>query len=91
MLFSKYSELNQDIFTTDVEPEPILDIDDIAYNKTEGLSLSPEKVGYLDLAVKIARKLTPRFSSHKRIQSTCRHKIFNRKIVLWCEDLRYSN
>jgi phosphoribosylformylglycinamidine synthase len=30
MLSQKYSELNQDIFTTDVEPEPILDIDDIA-------------------------------------------------------------
>jgi hypothetical protein len=29
-------ELNQDIFTTDVEPEPILDIDDIAaYNKAK--------------------------------------------------------
>jgi phosphoribosylformylglycinamidine synthase len=49
-----------------------LDIDDIVATIAEGLSLSPEEVGYLDdLAVKIARKLTDsRFSfSHKLIQS----------------------
>jgi phosphoribosylformylglycinamidine synthase len=46
--------LNQTIFTIDIAPEAILDIDDIAaYNKQEGLSLSPEEVEYLDnLAVK---------------------------------------
>jgi hypothetical protein len=55
--FAKYAELNQTIFTIDIAPEAILDID-AAYNKQEGLSLSPE-VEYLDnLAVKIGRKLT---------------------------------
>jgi phosphoribosylformylglycinamidine synthase len=72
----KYSELNQDIFTTDVEPEPILDIDDIAvYNKSRFV-LSPEEVGYLDdLAVKISRKLTDsRFFAFSQANSEhCRH------------------
>ena len=45
MLSQKYSELNQSIFTINVLPEAILDIEDIAaYNKSEGLSLSPEEV-----------------------------------------------
>jgi phosphoribosylformylglycinamidine synthase len=35
----KYAELNQTIFTIDIAPEAILDIDNIAaYNKQEGLS-----------------------------------------------------
>jgi phosphoribosylformylglycinamidine synthase len=86
MLSQKYSELNQDIFTTDVKPEPILDIDDIAaYNKSEGLSLSPEEVGYLDdLSVKIARKLTDSeiFAFSQANSEHCRHKIFNGKFVI---------
>ena len=43
MLSQKYSELNQEIFTINIKPEPILEIEDIAsYNKKEGLSLSDE-------------------------------------------------
>jgi len=86
MLSQKYSELNQDIFTTNVTPEPILDIDDIAaYNKSEGLSLSPEEVEYLDnLAVKIGRKLTDSeiFAFSQANSEHCRHKIFNGKFVI---------
>ncbi len=45
MLSQKYNELNQDIFSIDIQPEPILDIDDIAsYNQQEGLSLSDDEV-----------------------------------------------
>jgi hypothetical protein len=33
MLSQKYSELNQDIFTTDVEPEPIWTLMILLYNK----------------------------------------------------------
>ncbi|EIA07904.1 phosphoribosylformylglycinamidine synthase [Flavobacterium frigoris] len=86
MLSQKYSELNQDIFNTDVAPEPILDIDDIAaYNKSEGLSLSPEEVEYLDnLAVKIGRKLTDSeiFAFSQANSEHCRHKIFNGTFVI---------
>jgi phosphoribosylformylglycinamidine synthase len=85
MLSQKYSELNQTIFTIDIAPEAILDIDDIAaYNKQEGLSLSPEEVEYLDnLAVKIGRKLTDSeiFGFSQANSEHCRHKIFNGKFV----------
>ncbi|CAM2875440.1 phosphoribosylformylglycinamidine synthase [Flavobacterium frigoris] len=86
MLSQKYSELNQTIFTIDIAPEAILDIDDIAaYNKQEGLSLSPEEVEYLDnLAVKIGRKLTDSeiFGFSQANSEHCRHKIFNGKFVI---------
>ncbi|WP_339921084.1 phosphoribosylformylglycinamidine synthase [uncultured Flavobacterium sp.] len=86
MLSQKYSELNQTIFTINIAPEAILDIDDIAaYNKQEGLSLSPEEVEYLDnLAVKIGRKLTDSeiFGFSQANSEHCRHKIFNGKFVI---------
>jgi phosphoribosylformylglycinamidine synthase len=50
MLSQKYSKLDQDLYTINIEPEPILQITDIAaYNKQEGLSLSEEEVAYLNL------------------------------------------
>jgi phosphoribosylformylglycinamidine synthase len=86
MLSQKYTELNQDIFTINIAPEAILDIDDIAaYNKKEGLSLSPEEVEYLDnLAVKLARKLTDSeiFGFSQANSEHCRHKIFNGKFII---------
>jgi phosphoribosylformylglycinamidine synthase len=59
-MLSQIFRVKSNYFTIDIAPEAILDIDDIAaYNKQEGLSLSPEEVEYLDnLAVKIGRKLT---------------------------------
>ena len=86
MLSQKYSELNQTIFTIDIAPESILNIDNIAaYNKQEGLSLSPEEVEYLDnLAVKLGRKLTDSeiFGFSQANSEHCRHKIFNGKFVI---------
>ena len=41
MLSQKYTELNQEIYSINIKPEPILNITDIeAYNKSEGLALS---------------------------------------------------
>ncbi|WPR70294.1 phosphoribosylformylglycinamidine synthase [Flavobacterium sp. NG2] len=86
MLSQKYSELNQDIFTINIEPEAILDIDDIAaYNQSEGLALSPEEVEYLnDLATKLGRKLTDSeiFAFSQANSEHCRHKIFNGTFVI---------
>jgi len=86
MLSQKYSELNQDIFTIHIQPEAILDIDDIAaYNKSEGLSLSPDEVEYLDnLATKLGRKLTDSeiFAFSQANSEHCRHKIFNGAFVI---------
>ena len=86
MLSQKYTELHQDIFTINVQPEPILDIEDIdAYNKKEGLALSLEEVEYLDnLSTKLGRKLTDSeiFAFSQANSEHCRHKIFNGTFVI---------
>ena len=81
MISQKYDGLDQDIYTINIEPEPILDIDDIdAYNKSEGLSLSQDEVQYLnDLSTRLDRKLTDSevFGFSQVNSEHCRHKIFN--------------
>ena len=86
MLFQKYSNLNQDIFTINIQPEAVLEIEDIAaYNKQEGLALSQDEVDYLDnLAKKLNRKLTDSevFGFSQVNSEHCRHKIFNGTFVI---------
>jgi phosphoribosylformylglycinamidine synthase len=86
MLSQKYHGLNQDIFTIHIQPEPILNIDDIAaYNQKEGLSLSSEEVDYLnELSIKIGRKLTDSevFGFSQVNSEHCRHKIFNGTFII---------
>ncbi|MEL1241770.1 phosphoribosylformylglycinamidine synthase [Flavobacterium flavipallidum] len=94
MLSQKYTELNQDIFTINIQPEPILEIDDIdGYNKQEGLALSSEEVEYLDnLATKLGRKLTDSeiFAFSQANSEHCRHKIFNGTFVIDGEEKETS-
>jgi phosphoribosylformylglycinamidine synthase len=94
MLSQKYTELTQDIFTIHIQPEPILDIEDIAtYNKQEGLALSPEEVEYLNnLAAKLGRKLTDSeiFAFSQANSEHCRHKIFNGTFVIDGEEKETS-
>ena len=86
MLSQKYSELHQDIFTINIQPEAILDIEDIAvYNKQEGLALSQDEVEYLEnLSIKLNRKLTDSevFGFSQVNSEHCRHKIFNGTFVI---------
>lgn len=86
MISQKFSALTQDMFTINISPEPIMEIDDIeAYNKSEGLALSPEEVDYLNkLAEKIGRKLTDSevFAFSQANSEHCRHKIFNGTFVI---------
>jgi len=86
MLLQKYSALNQAIFTINIQPEPILDIADIAtYNAQEGLALSQEEIEYLEgVAKKIGRKLTDSevFGFSQVNSEHCRHKIFNGTFVI---------
>ncbi|KAA0993843.1 phosphoribosylformylglycinamidine synthase [Dyadobacter aurulentus] len=86
MLSQKYSELNQELYTINIQPEPIKEVDDIAaYNKLEGLSLSDEEVDYLNkLAEKLNRKLTDSevFGFSQVNSEHCRHKIFNGVFVI---------
>ncbi|MBT8292937.1 MAG: phosphoribosylformylglycinamidine synthase [Eudoraea sp.] len=86
MLSQKYNGLNQDIYTIEVEPHPILEIDNISkYNKEEGLALSPDEVEYLEgLSKKIGRYLTDSevFGFSQVNSEHCRHKIFNGTFVI---------
>jgi len=94
MLSQKYAELNQGIFTINIQPEPILEIEDIAsYNKKEGLALSDEEVDYLHhVANKINRKLTDSeiFAFSQANSEHCRHKIFNGTFVIDGEEKETS-
>jgi phosphoribosylformylglycinamidine synthase len=86
MLSQKYSELNQEVFAININPEPILYIDNIGeYNKKEGLALSDEEVIYLEnLSEKLNRKLTDSevFGFSQVNSEHCRHKIFNGTFVI---------
>jgi len=94
MLLQKYNELHQDIFTINIQPEPILKIEDIAtYNQQEGLALSTEEVEYLNnVSKKIGRKLTDSevFGFSQVNSEHCRHKIFNGTFVIDGEEKETS-
>ncbi|WP_157208179.1 phosphoribosylformylglycinamidine synthase [Mariniflexile maritimum] len=86
MISEKFKGLNQESFTINIKPEPILNIEDIAaYNQKEGLSLSDEEVAYLEgVAKKIGRPLTDSevFGFSQVNSEHCRHKIFNGTFVI---------
>ncbi|MGX7686440.1 phosphoribosylformylglycinamidine synthase [Flectobacillus roseus] len=86
MLSQKYTSLHQAIYTIKIQPEPILEIDDIAaYNKQEGLALSQEEIDYLNgLSEKLGRKLTDSevFGFSQVNSEHCRHKIFNGTFII---------
>ncbi|WP_166964884.1 phosphoribosylformylglycinamidine synthase [Yeosuana marina] len=86
MISEKFSGLNQKSFIINIQPEPILNIEDIAtYNQQEGLSLSDEEVAYLEgVSKKIGRPLTDSevFGFSQVNSEHCRHKIFNGMFVI---------
>ncbi|AWI26636.1 phosphoribosylformylglycinamidine synthase [Flavobacterium pallidum] len=86
MLSQKFDALHQDIFTINIQPEPIIEIEDIAaYNTSEGLALSEDEVDYLNkLSLRIDRKLTDSevFGFSQVNSEHCRHKIFNGTFVI---------
>ena len=94
MLQRVYNGLNQEIFTINRQPDSILYIEDIeAYNKQEGLALSPEEVAYLNgVSEKIGRKLTDSevFGFSQVNSEHCRHKIFNGIFIIDGEEKESS-
>ncbi|MBC3847159.1 phosphoribosylformylglycinamidine synthase [Winogradskyella echinorum] len=94
MISEKFSSLNQDVFKIDIQPEAILNIEDIsAYNQQEGLSLSDEEVEYLEsVSKKIGRPLTDSevFGFSQVNSEHCRHKIFNGTFVIDGEEKETS-
>ena len=94
MISQKFDGLNQETFTINIQPEPILEIEDIAaYNEQEGLALSDEEITYLEeVATKIGRKLTDSevFGFSQVNSEHCRHKIFNGTFVIDGEEMPTS-
>ncbi|MGV8137655.1 MAG: phosphoribosylformylglycinamidine synthase [Mangrovibacterium sp.] len=86
MLQSFYNGLGQDVFTIGKDPDPIIEIDDIAaYNNHEGLALSEDEIHYLNsVAEKMGRKLTDSevFGFSQVNSEHCRHKIFNGTFII---------
>ncbi|MBT1705331.1 phosphoribosylformylglycinamidine synthase [Chryseosolibacter indicus] len=86
MLQHLYKNLDQDLFTINHSPEPILEIDNIAaYNEKEGLALSKEEITYLEeVSKQLGRKLTDSeiFGFSQVNSEHCRHKIFNGTFVI---------
>jgi len=94
MLQRIYTGLNQDIFTVNKQPEPIIFIDDIAaYNVQEGLALSADEIEYLNgISEKVGRKLTDSevFGFSQVNSEHCRHKIFNGQFIIDGEEKELS-
>lgn len=86
MLEVVYSQLDQETFSINHLPEPVLEIEDIAaYNQKEGLALSNEEVEYLnEVRQQLGRKLTDSevFGFSQVNSEHCRHKIFNGKFII---------
>ncbi len=94
MLSQKYNTLDQSLFDIDVEPEPVLEIDDVAkYNLEEGLALSQEEIDYLNaMSTRLGRKLTDSevFGFSQVNSEHCRHKIFNGTFIIDGEEKPHS-
>ena len=94
MISEKFSGLHQDVFTINIQPEPIKNIEDIAaYNQQEGLALSDEEIEYLeDVSKRIGRSLTDSevFGFSQVNSEHCRHKIFNGTFVIDGEEMPTS-
>ncbi len=94
MLQRVYEGLNQEIFTVDKQPDPVIYIEDIdTYNMEEGLALSKEEIEYLkDLSRKIGRSLTDSevFGFSQVNSEHCRHKIFNGIFIIDGKEMESS-
>jgi len=86
MLEVLYHDLGQELFTIKHDPEPVLEIEDIAsYNQKEGLALNDEEIEYLEgVSKKLGRKLTDSevFGFSQVNSEHCRHKIFNGQFII---------
>ncbi len=86
MLSQKYARLDQEIFTINIQPEPIKAVEDIAaYNEQEGLALNEEEIDYLkQVSERIGRQLTDSevFGFSQVNSEHCRHKIFNGTFII---------
>ena len=94
MLQRMYHGLNQEIFTINKQPDPILSIENLEeYNEQEGLALSPEEIEYLhQVEGQLGRKLTDSevFGFAQINSEHCRHKIFGGTFIIDGEEKESS-
>ena len=94
MLQRMYKGLNQDIFTVNIQPAPIISIENLEeYNEQEGLALSPEEIEYLHkVEGQLGRKLTDSevFGFAQINSEHCRHKIFGGTFIIDGEEKESS-
>ena len=94
MLQRFYKGLNQEIYTIDKQPDPVIYIEDFeSYNKQEGLALNPEEIEYLKgLSKKLGRGLTDSevFGFSQVNSEHCRHKIFNGVFIIDGKEMESS-
>ncbi|MBT8270669.1 MAG: phosphoribosylformylglycinamidine synthase, partial [Bacteroidia bacterium] len=94
MISQKFDRLDQNMFTIEHIPDPIMEVTDIsAYNIQEGLALNDEEIAYLnDVSKRIGRPLTDSevFGFSQVNSEHCRHKIFNGTFVINGEEKPYS-
>ena len=94
MLQRMYNGLNQDIFTINIQPEPIKLVDNLEeYNEQEGLALSPEEIEYLHKIEKEnGRPLTDSeiFGFAQINSEHCRHKIFGGTFIIDGKEMESS-
>ncbi len=86
MLQRMYEGLNQEIFTINLQPAAIRQIEDLeTYNEAEGLALSPAEIEYLHgVEAQLGRKLTDSevFGFAQINSEHCRHKIFGGTFII---------
>jgi phosphoribosylformylglycinamidine synthase len=94
MLQRKYNGLNQRIFLIEKQPDPILNIENIAaFNQQEGLALSNDEIEYLNsVATALGRPLTDsEVYGFAQVNSEhCRHKIFNGTFIIYGKEMESS-
>ncbi|GAB1454540.1 hypothetical protein MASR2M47_45960 [Draconibacterium sp.] len=94
MLQRLYQNLTQTIFTINKQPDPILNITDIAeYNEKEGLALSTDEIQYLNnVSKEMGRPLTDgEVYGFAQVNSEhCRHKIFNGTFIIDGKEMESS-
>ncbi len=94
MLQRMYNGLSQDIFTINIQPEPIKHVENLEeYNEQEGLALSPEEIDYLHgLEKQNGRPLTDSeiFGFAQINSEHCRHKIFGGTFIIDGKEMESS-
>ncbi len=94
MLQRMYKGLGQEIFKTNIQPQPIVHITDLeAYNEQEGLALSKEEMDYLKKVEQdLGRPLTDSevFGFAQINSEHCRHKIFGGTFIIDGEEKESS-